>query len=100
MPGTQRTLPADLVLIAIGFVRPEPAGAIAQLGLAINRRGAIDAPTFATSRPRVFAAGDARRGQSLVVWAIAEGRCCARVVDRYLCQHEEEVRDARARQQL
>jgi glutamate synthase (NADPH/NADH) small chain len=86
VPGTERTLPADLVLIAIGFSGPEPDGTIAQLGLAMNARGAIDAPAFATSHPRVFAAGDARRGQSLVVWAIAEGRRCARVVDRYLCQ--------------
>jgi glutamate synthase (NADPH/NADH) small chain len=94
VPGTERTLPADLVLIAIGFAGPEPAGAVAQLGLAMNVRGAIDAPAFATSHPRVFAAGDARRGQSLVVWAIAEGRRCARVVDRYLRQSEGEVRSA------
>ena len=83
MPGTETVFPADLVLIAIGFSGPETAGAIEQLRLRMNR-GVVHAPAFATSDPRVFAAGDARRGQSLVVWAIAEGRRCARVVDRHL----------------
>jgi glutamate synthase (NADPH/NADH) small chain len=84
VPGTETELPAELVLIAIGFSGPETAGPIEQLGLRMNAGGAIHAPAFATSRPRVFAAGDARRGQSLVVWAIAEGRRCARVVDHHL----------------
>ena len=83
VPGTETVFPADLVLIAIGFSGPETAGAIEQLRLRMNR-GVVHAPAFATSDPRVFAAGDARRGQSLVVWAIAEGRRCARVVDRHL----------------
>jgi glutamate synthase (NADPH/NADH) small chain len=82
--GTETRLPADLVLIAIGFSGPETAGPIEQLQLRINAGGAVSAPAFATSRPNVFAAGDARRGQSLVVWAITEGRRCARIVDRYL----------------
>ena len=75
-------MPAELVLIAIGFSGPERAGPIEQLQLRLNRRGTIDAPAFATSTLRVYATGDARRGQSLVVWAIAEGRRCARIVDR------------------
>ena len=83
VPGTEAAIAADLVLIAIGFSGPETAGPIDQLGLRM-RAGAVHAPAFATSHPRVFAAGDARRGQSLVVWAIAEGRRCARIVDRHL----------------
>jgi glutamate synthase (NADPH/NADH) small chain len=84
VPGTEDALPAELVLIAIGFSGPERAGPIEQLRLRLNARGTIEAPAFATSCPRVYAAGDARRGQSLVVWAIAEGRRCARIVDRDL----------------
>jgi glutamate synthase (NADPH/NADH) small chain len=81
LAGTNVALAADLVLIAIGFSGPETAGAVEQLQLRTTARGAIKASAFATSRPGVFAAGDARRGQSLVVWAIAEGRRCARAVD-------------------
>jgi glutamate synthase (NADPH/NADH) small chain len=84
LPGTDWTLPADLVLVAIGFTGPEHHGLLAQLGVALDARGNVDAGTFASSVDGVFAAGDARRGQSLVVWAIAEGRRCARVVDAYL----------------
>jgi glutamate synthase (NADPH/NADH) small chain len=87
VPGTETALPADVVLIAIGFSGPEAAGPIEQLRLGVNAGGAIRAPAFATSRPQVFAAGDARRGQSLVVWAIAEGRRCALIVDRHLREH-------------
>src|SRR5919108_6475488 len=65
VPGTESALPADLVLIAIGFSGPETAGPIEQLQLRMNGGGAIQAPVFATSQPRIFAAGDARRGQSL-----------------------------------
>jgi glutamate synthase (NADPH/NADH) small chain len=85
IPGTERELLADLVLLAMGFVGPD-AGPIAdQLGLALDARGnlARDAD-FATSVPGVFVAGDAGRGQSLIVWAIAEGRAAASSVDRYL----------------
>jgi glutamate synthase (NADPH/NADH) small chain len=84
LPGTETALAADLVLIAIGFSGPETTGPIEQLGLRMNAGGAVDAPAFAASRARVFAAGDARRGQSLVVWAIAEGRRCAHAVDQGL----------------
>jgi glutamate synthase (NADPH/NADH) small chain len=84
VPGTEFELPADLVLIAIGFSHPEHTGAVEQLGLELDRRGNLKAPTYATSRTGVFVAGDARIGQSLIVNAIAEGRRCARVVDRHL----------------
>ena len=82
--GSEAELPADLVLIAIGFAGPERHGPVEQLQLRLNGRGTIDAPAFATPHPGVYAAGDARRGQSLVVWAITEGRRCARIVDRDL----------------
>jgi glutamate synthase (NADPH/NADH) small chain len=84
LAGTEFELPADLVLVAIGFAHPEHDGVVASLDLALDVRGNLRAPAYATSRPGVFAAGDARRGQSLVVTAIAEGRRCARVVDRFL----------------
>jgi glutamate synthase (NADPH) small chain len=84
LPGEEFELPADLVLIAIGFSGVERTGVVEQLGLRLDRRGNVDAPAFAASEPGVFAAGDARRGQSLIVWAIAEGRRCARLADRYL----------------
>ena len=84
VPGTEFELPADLVLIAIGFSHPEHAGTVEQLELELDRRGNVKAPTYASSHPGVFVAGDARIGQSLIVNAIAEGRRCARVVDRHL----------------
>ncbi len=84
VPGTEFSLPADLVLIAIGFSHPEHTGAVAELGLELDRRGNVRAPAYAASREGVFAAGDARMGQSLIVNAIAEGRRCARVVERHL----------------
>jgi glutamate synthase (NADPH/NADH) small chain len=85
IPGTEFTLPCDLALIAIGFSGPEPDGIIEQMGLKLDTRGnvAVDA-SYMTSLPSVFAAGDNRRGQSLVVWAISEGRCAAHAVDKYL----------------
>jgi glutamate synthase (NADPH/NADH) small chain len=84
LPDTEFELPADLVLVAIGFAHPEHDGLVAQLGLDLDARGNVHAPVYAASRRGVFAAGDARRGQSLVVTAIAEGRRCARAVDRFL----------------
>ncbi|MBX5442211.1 MAG: glutamate synthase subunit beta [Solirubrobacteraceae bacterium] len=83
VPGTETEQPADLVLLAMGFLHPEQE-LLDQIGVAKDPRGNVKAPTYATSEPGVFAAGDARRGQSLIVWAINEGRQCARVVDRYL----------------
>ncbi len=81
--GTDESHPADLVLLAMGFLHPEPA-LLDALGVEKDRRGNAKAGAFATSAEGVFAAGDSRRGQSLIVWAINEGRQCARVVDRYL----------------
>ncbi|MER5180719.1 glutamate synthase subunit beta [Streptomyces sp. NPDC002896] len=85
-PGTERTLPADLVLLALGFSGPDRGdGLVDQLGLALDERGTIARDAgFATNVPGVFAAGDAARGQSLIVWAIAEGRAVAAAVDRHL----------------
>ena len=84
LPGSEFELPADLVIVAIGFAHAEHDGLVPQLGLAVELDGRLHAPAYAASQPRVFAAGDARRGQSLVVTAIAEGRRCARVVDAEL----------------
>jgi glutamate synthase (NADPH/NADH) small chain len=84
VPGGEFVLDADLVLIAIGFAHPAHAGLLRQLGVGLDGRGNVAAPAYATALDGIFAAGDARRGQSLIVWAIAEGRRCSRVVDRYL----------------
>ena len=85
IPGTEKIWPAQLVLLAMGFLGPEDF-LIKALGVATDERSNAKAEfgRFATSVKGVFAAGDARRGQSLVVWAIAEGRQCAREVDRFL----------------
>ncbi|MBP7935747.1 MAG: glutamate synthase subunit beta [Phycisphaerae bacterium] len=86
IPGSVRTWPADLVLLALGFVGPETGGVVAQLGLDLDPRGNVkaDETSYMTSMPGVFACGDMRRGQSLVVWAISEGREAARSIDQYL----------------
>jgi glutamate synthase (NADPH/NADH) small chain len=85
VPDSEREWPADLVLLALGFTGPEPDTVVAQFGLRLDTRGNIETDSnHMTSRPAVFAAGDARRGQSLIVWAIAEGREAARSVDTYL----------------
>jgi glutamate synthase (NADPH/NADH) small chain len=83
--GTEREIPAQLVLFAMGFVGPEQGGLVEQLGVDLDERGNIarDA-SYATSVPGVFVAGDAGRGQSLIVWAIAEGRAAASAVDQFL----------------
>ena len=83
VPGTEASVPADLVLLAMGFVGPEPRP-LEALGVERDERGNAAAPAYATSVEGVFAAGDARRGQSLIVWAIAEGRACAGAVDAWL----------------
>ncbi len=84
--GSEVVKPADLVLLAMGFVHPVHEGLLDDLGVRYDERGNVVADTrnFVTSEPGVFAAGDCRRGQSLVVWAISEGREAARAVDRYL----------------
>ena len=86
VPGSDFKLKADLVLLAMGFVHSVHEGMIQELGLALDARGNVQADTddYQTSIPALFSAGDMRRGQSLVVWAIREGRQCARAVDEYL----------------
>ncbi|MFC0674840.1 glutamate synthase subunit beta [Brachybacterium hainanense] len=84
-PGTEQVLPAQLVLIAMGFAGPQTAGLVSDLGLEVDARGAIRHDRdWSTSAPGIFTAGDCARGQSLIVWAIAEGRSCAAAVDAYL----------------
>ena len=86
VPGTEFEIKADLVLLAMGFVHPVHEGMLKALDVALDNRGNVSADTTAylTSVPKVFAAGDIRRGQSLVVWAIREGRQCAHAVDKFL----------------
>jgi glutamate synthase (NADPH/NADH) small chain len=86
VPGTEFEMKADLVLLAMGFLGPVQGGLLESLGVTKDPRGnvAADTETYRTSLPKVFAAGDMRRGQSLVVWAIREGRQCARAVDEFL----------------
>jgi glutamate synthase (NADPH) small chain len=88
--GSEFTLDVDLVLLAMGFVGPEKPGMLSQLGVTLTDRGNVarDAD-WMTSVPGVFACGDMQRGQSLIVWAIAEGRSCARGVDAYLMGRSE-----------
>ncbi len=83
--GTEREIPADLVLIALGFTGPETSPTDSELSLSVTSRGNINRDdSYATSEQGVFVAGDAGRGQSLIVWAIAEGRAAAAAVDAYL----------------
>ena len=88
IPGTEREIPCELALLALGFLHPRHDGLVSQLEIALSERGNLFASDrdFQTSAARIFTAGDARRGQSLVVWAIAEGRECARKVDEFLAQ--------------
>jgi glutamate synthase (NADPH/NADH) small chain len=86
IPGTEFDIAADLVLLAMGFVHPVHEGMIEALKLALDQRGNVKADTesYRTSIDKIFAAGDMRRGQSLVVWAIREGRQAAHAVDKFL----------------
>jgi len=85
VPGSEFEMDCDLCLLALGFLGPEPDGAIAQLKLKLDARSNVQVDeNYMTSVPGVFAAGDMRRGQSLVVWAISEGRQAARGVDQFL----------------
>ena len=86
IPGSEREIPCELALMAMGFIHPEQEGLVNELGVEIDERGNIKATekSFQTNIPKVFACGDSRRGQSLVVWAISEGRECARKVDEFL----------------
>src|SRR4051794_18571624 len=88
--GTERDVPADLVLVAMGFSGPETDGLVEQAGVELTARGLVArTEDFATTEPGVFVAGDAGRGQSLIVWAIAEGRAAAAAVDTYLAGSTE-----------
>ena len=91
IPDSAFEIEADLVLLALGFVHPVHAGMLAELGVALDLRGNVRAEEndYQTSVNKLFAAGDMRRGQSLVVWAIREGRQCARAVDEYLMGSSE-----------
>jgi glutamate synthase (NADPH/NADH) small chain len=84
VPGSEFTIDVDLVLLALGFLGPVREGLLEELGVELAERGNVSTRGFATSVPRVYAAGDMRRGQSLVVWAIAEGRQAAAQIDRDL----------------
>jgi glutamate synthase (NADPH/NADH) small chain len=86
LPGSEFEIEADLVLLAMGFVHPLHEGMLKALDVALDQRGNVSADTnsYVTSLPKVFTAGDMRRGQSLVVWAIREGRQCAHAVDKFL----------------
>jgi glutamate synthase (NADPH) small chain len=83
--GSERIIPCELALLALGFLHPQHAGLLDQLGVEYDERGNVKCMNYQTSVEGVFAAGDMRRGQSLVVWAISEGREAARAVDQFLC---------------
>src|SRR3954452_5064591 len=86
IPGSEFVLDAELVLLAMGFVHPVHEGLLKTLGVDLDQRGNVRANTndYKTSLAKVFSAGDRRRGQALVVWAIREGRLCARAIDTFL----------------
>ncbi len=86
IPGSERKIPCELALLAMGFLHPQHEGVINQLGIGIDERGNVKATetNYQTNIAKIFTAGDMRRGQSLVVWAISEGRECARSVDEFL----------------
>jgi glutamate synthase (NADPH/NADH) small chain len=95
--GSEREIPCELALFAMGFLHPQHEGMVDELGVDLDERGNVKATEkdYQTSIPKVFAAGDMRRGQSLVVWAISEGRECARKVDEFLMGHSVlETKDA------
>ncbi|TDS15847.1 glutamate synthase subunit beta [Sphingobacterium paludis] len=96
--GSERELPCELVTLAMGFLHPQHEGLLQQLGVKLNERGNVDATEtdYKASADKVFVAGDMRRGQSLVVWAISEGRECARKVDEYLMGYSELERKDKA----
>ncbi|MCC6585563.1 MAG: glutamate synthase subunit beta [Bryobacterales bacterium] len=90
VPGSEKIYPAELVLLAMGFTGPVKTGMIDQLGLELDTRGNVKTgDDYMSTVPGIFAAGDMRRGQSLVVWAIAEGRKAAKAVDQYLMGHSD-----------
>ncbi|HTB23855.1 MAG TPA: glutamate synthase subunit beta, partial [Puia sp.] len=86
VPGTEQVIPCELALLAMGFVHPQQEGLVNDLGVELDERGNVKASekSYQTNVEKIFSAGDMRRGQSLVVWAISEGRECARKVDEFL----------------
>jgi len=84
IPGSEKQIPCELALLALGFLHPQKDGMIGQLGLELDERGNVKCLQYQTSQEGIFSAGDMRRGQSLVVWAISEGREAAHAVDEYL----------------
>jgi glutamate synthase (NADPH/NADH) small chain len=89
VPGSETEIPCELALLAMGFVHPQQEGLLRELEIELDEKGNVRAfeKNYHTNIPKIFAAGDMRRGQSLVVWAISEGRECARKVDEYLMGH-------------
>jgi glutamate synthase (NADPH/NADH) small chain len=89
VPGSETEIPCELALLAMGFVHPQQEGLLKELEIELDEKGNVRASekNYHTNIPKIFAAGDMRRGQSLVVWAISEGRECARKVDEYLMGH-------------
>jgi glutamate synthase (NADPH/NADH) small chain len=89
IPGTEKEIPCELALLAMGFVHPMHEGLLNELGIQRDERGNVLAAekNYQTNINKIFTAGDMRRGQSLVVWAISEGRECARKVDEFLVGH-------------
>ncbi|HEY0274416.1 MAG TPA: FAD-dependent oxidoreductase, partial [Chitinophaga sp.] len=95
--GSEREIPCERAFLAMGFLHPQHKGMLDNLGVERDDRGNVKATerSYQTSIPKVFAAGDMRRGQSLVVWAISEGRECARKVDEFLMGNSQlESKDA------
>lgn len=85
IPGTEKIIPCELALLAMGFMYPQHNGLLDRIGVDYDERGNVKATRYQTSIENIFTAGDMRRGQSLVVWAISEGREAARAVDEFLC---------------
>ncbi|MDF4805480.1 FAD-dependent oxidoreductase, partial [Vibrio parahaemolyticus] len=94
--GTERVIACDMAFLAMGFLHPEPHGVLAQLAIKLDDRGNVATDNFATNQKGVFAAGDMRTGQSLVVRCINEGRESARAIDAYLMgnTHLESINDS------
>jgi glutamate synthase (NADPH/NADH) small chain len=89
IPESEREIPCELALLAMGFLHPQHEGMLHDLGVELDERKNVKANNYQTQNPKVFTAGDMRRGQSLVVWAISEGREAAREVDIFLMGHSE-----------
>ncbi len=103
VPGSETEIPCELALLSMGFMHPQHDGLLAQLEIELDESGNVKASEklYHTSIPKIFTAGDMRRGQSLVVWAISEGRECARKIDEYLMGYSLlETKDHNILQQL